>query len=236
MKTNKLTKHKRKNKITINGIGALIVENKVFVAVVIVIIFIFVQLVQLNSPIQSLNRRGLRFLNKYENPTNLIESGRCMRPYDVGDGVITFGPGITYPTETEGLVAINTKLGTDYSAEDDCIKISDLKDMQKVVIKEYEEIVVNIEKYYDLVFTQDQFNALVLLAYNSPNLFLNQNFIAVITNPESSYEQYVAAADSYYQQLDGYYTGFGTGWYNRIKDSAEMYYFGDYRFQNNLEE
>ncbi len=234
MKKNKLSK-RNKNQKVIKRIKKFINEYQKFCLVLVVLALVFGWLVFLNQPVTGLNSKGLRFLNKYEYPTYLIEAGRCMRPYDVGDGVVTFGPGITYSTTELGVADINQKLGTNYSLDDNCIKTKDLIKMQKLVLQKYENVVLNIEQQYQVEFNQDQFNALVLLAYNSPNLFKDQTFIAVITNPTSSYEQYVLAADSYYQQLSGYYTDFGTGWYNRIKDSAEMYYFGDYKFQNNLE-
>lgn len=236
MKKNKLSKSKKhKRRTPKNDIQTLVVNNKVFVGVLLVLIIIFAQLVTINLPVDSLDRKGLKFLNKYEYPTYLIETGSCMRPYDVGDGVVTFGPGITYQTKDQGIEAINQQLGVSYTLTDDCISTNDLLSMQKIELEKYERIVLNVEQQYNLVFTQDQFNGLVLLAYNSPNLFKNQQFIDVITNPQSTYYEYVNAADNYYRQLSGYDTKYGSGWYNRIKDSAEMYYFGDYRFQNNLE-
>lgn len=207
----------------------------VFVIVVIGLIITFGQLVKKNTPVEDMDQKGIKFLNLYEYPTYLIEQQNCMRPYDVGDGVVTFGPGITYPTKEQGITAINQQLNTNYTLEQDCIRTEDLLLMQKFVLVKYEQVVVRIENQYGVVFNQDQFNGLVLLAYNSPNLFKNDQFIAVITNPDSTYQQYVEAADNYYQQLSGYQTQYGSGWYNRIKDSAEIYYYGDYKFQNNLE-
>lgn len=233
-KTSKPKKKPNKRKKKSNkSFKTILVENKAFILALVFITVVFVWLVNLNRPITEIDSKGLRFLNKYEFPSYLIESGDCMRPYDVGDGVITFGPGITYPSINRGIDSINEELGTGYTEVDNCIKVSDLQQMQKKVLGKYEAIVVNIEKSYNIVFTQSQFNALVLLAYNSPNLFNNNQFIAVITNSNGDYDQYVSSADNYYRSLSGYDTKYGEGWYNRIKDSAEMFYYGDYRYQNN---
>lgn len=227
-----------KKKVTSNNwkLSTAINNNKAFSFVIVALIFSFMWIVTLNRPVEGLDRKGISFLNKYEYPSYLTEEGNCMYPYDVGDGVITFGPGITYPTIEAGIEGINNQLGTKYSVTDSCIKTSDLMDLQKKILVKYENVILNVENDYVVSFTQDQFNALVLLSYNSPNLFKNHEFLKVITNSESTYEQYVEAADNYYRQLRGYDTHFGEGWYNRIKDSGEMYYFGDYRYQNNLEE
>lgn len=214
----------------------VVLNNKTFTFVLLSIIFSFLWLVTLNQPVVALNKKGIEFLNMYEYPRYLTEKGNCMYPYDVGDGVITFGPGITYPTIEAGIESINLELGTNYSVTESCIKTADLMNMQKQILVKYENIVLKVEEDYVVSFTQNQFNALVLLSYNSPNLFKNQDFLQVITNPTSTYQQYVLAADNYYRQLRGYDTHFGEGWYNRIKDSGEMYYYGDYRYQNNLEE
>lgn len=226
-------KSKKKSSRANKSLKAILVENKTFILTLVFIAVVFMWLVDLNRPVTAIDSKGLRFLNKYEFPSYLIESGNCMRPYDVEDGVITFGPGITYPTTNQGLEAINKELGTEYTSIDNCIKVSDLQQMQKKIMGKYEDVVIKIEKSYNVAFTQNQFNALVLLAYNSPNLFNNKQFIAVITNVNGDYDQYVSAADNYYRSLSGYDTKYGQGWYNRIKDSAEMFYFGDYRYQNN---
>lgn len=233
-KTSKPKKKPNKRKKKSNkSFKTILVENKAFILALVFITVVFVWLVNLNRPITEIDSKGLRFLNKYEFPSYLIESGDCMRPYDVGDGVITFGPGITYSTTEEGIDAINQELKTEYSTVNNCIKVSDLQEMQKKILSKYENVVINIEKNYNVVFTQKQFNALVLLAYNSPNLFRNEQFVSVITDPNSNYNDYVLAANAYYQTLNGYDTKYGEGWNNRIKDSAEMYYYGDYRYQNN---
>lgn len=230
-------KSKRKpSKSKLAKLKTLLLANKQFALVIACIALSFSVLTLRALPVESVDWRGLRLLNKYEFPSYLIEEGNCMRPYDVGDGVVTFGPGITYPSEERGIAAINEQLGTKYTTENNCIERSDLKKLQAEVLIDYENIVLNVEKSYDVAFNHDQFNALVLLAYNSPNLFKDEAFLKVITDPQSSYQQYVDAADNYYQQLRGYDTAFGTGWYNRIKDSAELFYYGDYQYQNNLEE
>lgn len=230
-----VNKKSAKNRKGKKSILAQLKENKAFTIVIMILIISFMWLVTLNKPVTETDKKGINFLNEYEFPKYLVKTGNCMYPYDVGDGVITFGPGITYKTIDLGIEAINSELNTDYSRDNSCIKVSDLMQMQKNVLVKYEHIVIKVENDYGVSFTQDQFNALVLLSYNSPNLFKDTQFLHVIIDPESTYKQYVQTADNYYRQLRGYDTDFGVGWYNRIKDSAEMFYFGDYKYQNNLE-
>lgn len=231
MKKNK----KNKKKIWIK-FGTSLKKNKQFIFILIVISITFGYLVDSNMPVTELSNKGLKLLNKYEYPSYLLTDNKCMEPYDVGDGVVTFGPGITYQSVEQGIEAINQQLNTNYTTNNSCIKESDLLVMQKSILQKYEQIIIDIETTYQYKFNHQQFDSLVLLAYNSPNLFKNDNFINVITNPESSYEEYVYAADNYYQQLSGYFTAFGSGWYNRIVDSAQLFYYGDYRYQNQMEE
>lgn len=185
---------------------------------------------------------GLGILNDYEFPNYLIEDGTCMRPYDVGDGVITFGPGITYPTEQAGIDDINAKFNEKYTLKNDCIKLDTLHTLQRDIISKYEYVVNNLASWHFKHFTQDQFNGLVLLAYNSPNLFKDKEFKKVILSDNPSQQDYITAADNYYKTLNSYYDnpntdapddGFGNGWYNRIVDSSEVYFGIDYDYQNN---
>lgn len=236
MKKNKnQRKKKTKKKRNKQGVKAIkyIKNNKLFFFIIIALILILGLLIIKNLPVTTISNRGLKLLNKYEYPTYLLTADKCMEPYDVGDGVITFGPGITYSSVETGVDDINAKLNTDYTTSNSCIRQKDLIKMQKIIIGEYEQIVINVETANNYQFNQQQFDGLVLLAYNSPNIFNNEGFIAVITNPNSSYDQYVDAADNYYQQLSGYFTTFGNGWYNRIIDSAQLFYEGDYQFQDN---
>lgn len=190
----------------------------------------------------TIDENGLAILNDYEFPSYLIEDGYCMRPYDVGDGVITFGPGITYPTEQDGLDDINLRFNTNYTLKDDCIDVDTLHTLQRDIISNYEAVVNKIAIWHFKHFTQDQFNGLVLLAYNSPNLFANDEFKTFILSDNQTQEGYIEAANNYYKQLNSYYDnpnteaeedGFGKGWYNRIVDSSEVYFGIDYDYQNN---
>lgn len=185
---------------------------------------------------------GLQILNDYEFPSYLIEDGTCMRPYDVGDGVITFGPGITYPTEQAGIDDINSRFNTDYTLENNCIEVDTLHTLQRDIISNYEAVVNKVAIWHFKHFTQDQFNGLVLLAYNSPNLFKNEDFKTVILADQPTQDEYITAANDYYKTLGSYYDnpntdepddGFGNGWYNRIVDSSEVFFGIDYDYQNN---
>lgn len=190
----------------------------------------------------TIDEAGLEILNDYEFPLYLIEDDNCMRPYDVGDGVITFGPGITYATEAAGIEDINSRFGMSYTEEEDCIDVDLLHQLQRDVISDYEDVVNKIAIWHYKHFTQDQFNGLVLLAYNSPNLFKDEDFKKFILSDEQSQEEYIELANNYYKTLNNYYDntsteteddGFGKGWYNRIVDSSEVYFGIDYDYQNN---
>lgn len=222
------------------------VIRRAIIPVIIVLIIIIAGLLGWNRHVQNysmtINDAGLEILNAYEFPTYLIEDDTCMRPYDVGDGVITFGPGITYPTEQDGLDDINQRFNEDYTLEDNCINIDTLHTLQLDIIATYEDIVNKVAIWKFKHFTQDEFNALVLMSYNSPNLFNNEKFVEVIISDNPTQEQYIEAADNYYKTLGNYYDnhntdepddGFGKGWYNRIVDSSEVFFSLDYEYQNN---
>ncbi len=214
----------------------LIILITIIVSTVILLIFHIMQATM------SLDKKGLELLNAYEFPTSLVEGGSCMRPYAVGDGVITFGPGITYKDQATGIDDINKITKQNYSLTNNCISLDDLQTVQSIKMKRYENIVNRIAIFNFRTFTQDQFNGLVLLSYNSPNLFNDQQFINVILDPKSTKNEYITAANNYYKQLTNYYDnvntsiandGYGQGWYNRIVDSAEVYFDGEYLYQNN---
>lgn len=219
-----------------------VVISIAIIGLLIVIAFLIIWPKHVAKYSMTIDDKGLAILNDYEFPNYLIEDGYCMRPYDVGDGVITFGPGITYPTEQAGIDDINNRFNTDYTLEENCIDVNTLHTLQRDIISNYEAVVNKVAIWHFKHFTQDQFNGLVLMAYNSPNLFKNDEFKQVILNEEASQEQYITAADNYYKTLGNYYDnknteeaddGFGKGWYNRIVDSAEVYFGIDYDYQNN---
>lgn len=218
-------KKKKKKKINVTK---TLKSNKMFITIILLILILFTYLVYNNIPVTSMSRRGIEFLNNYEYPTQYVTSDNCMEPYDVGDGVVTFGPGITYQNAKLGYTDINQKLGTAYSASNSCIKTDDLFTLQRMILVDYEQIVNTFAKQYAVDFNQHQFNALVLLAYNSPHIFEYEDFISVLVDEDSTSDEYIDAAQSYYQHLKDY-DKFGEGWCNRVKDSAEMYYDGDYR-------
>lgn len=229
-KAKKSKKYKKKTSFNLKNI---VRTNYKFVVVIIIIVLVFNKLVDQNKPTTEVDNQGLELLNMYEYPRYLVTADECMEPYDVGDGVVTFGPGITYKSLQAGLNDINQNLNTSYTKDERCISEKDLFEIQAIKLSDYEQIIIDIENNYQLRFNQDQFNGLFLLAYNSPNLFDDSRFINVITDPESTAEQYILAADLYYQTLDGYDTTYGDGWYNRIVDSAQVYYSGEYIYQNN---
>ncbi|WOO88925.1 hypothetical protein R2F61_08650 [Mollicutes bacterium LVI A0078] len=210
-------------------------ECKLFYFAIVIIFLILTILIIQNQPVTGVSNRGLKLLNSYEFPNYLVESGSCMRPYDVGDGVVTFGPGITYQTAQEGITDINNLLNKQYTTEDNCIKERDLKKLQTIKLTRYENKVFDLANVCNLLLNQDQFDGLLLIAYNSPLVLENTQFKHAVCN-QQPYQEYVDSAHNYYKQLRGYEQLYGEGWYNRIVDSAEMYYYGDYKYQNKLGE
>lgn len=195
--------------------------------------------------IKQLSSSGQDLLNEYEFPWYLAEEmedeNYCLRPYDVNDGVITFGPGITFPTEQEGLDIINSKYQTNYTIDNNCITTEILFKLQQEILQTYEEDVYNHLFKYHVRLKQNEFDALVILDYNSPD-FIEQDEVIKVLKKDLTKEDYVMAIDNYYQQIDSYFDnpnteqkddGFGQGWYNRIVDSAEVFYDNEYEFQNN---
>lgn len=196
------------------------------------------------EPYMKPSKNLLNLLNDYEMPQYLIQQNSngksCLAPYDVGDGVETFGPGVTYKTKEEGIQDINSLLGTNYSLENDCIKIRDLEKLQSTKLDSYSWDVLYHAHEYDLSLNQQKFDGLFLLVYNSPDILDYPQFVNALQE-NGSKERYIDAADKYYQQFDNYYDnpktkakndGYGEGWHNRVVDSSQIYYSGEYDFQN----
>lgn len=211
------------------------------VLIIIVMLIIFWQLHVIKYSMK-IDTKGLGIINDYEFPIYLVENDTCMRPYDVGDGVMTFGPGLTYDTEEEGIEDLNDSLGTKYTTNNDCIDINDLNSLQLLRMGYYEDVVNDVAIWNFKKFTQDEFNALVLLSYNLPALFKDENFVGTLLDPTTTFDEYVKAADNFYKTRYNYYDnpntdeandGFGLGWYNRIVDSAEIYFNSEYEYHNN---
>ncbi len=224
--------YKKRNKKNLNKIKKQVNNNIAFIAAITIVIIFALVISEQNSPTKSISNRGLKLLNKYEYPTYLEETGNCMRPYNVGDGVVTFGAGITYPDELAGINDINQLLDKTYSLADNCIKTRDLNKLFEIKIEYYENKVVNFQLENDMVFSQKQYDGLLLLVYNSPNILKDSNFARVLLDKQASSDMYINAANEYYKQFSAYSESFGNGWYNRIVDSSQVYYQREYKFQN----
>ncbi len=224
--------YKKRNKKYLNKIKKQVINNIAFIAAITIVIVFALIISEQNSLTKSTSNRGLKLLNKYEYPTYLEESGNCMRPYSVGDGVVTFGAGITYPDELTGINEINQLLDKTYSLADNCIKSKDLNELFEIKIEYYENKLVNFQLENDIVFSQKQYDGLLLLVYNSPNILKDSNFTSVLLDKQANSDMYINAANEYYKQFSAYSESFGNGWYNRIVDSSQVYYQREYKFQN----
>ncbi len=192
---------------------------------------------------KELSIKGQELLNDYEFPWYMVnKNDNCLSPYDVGDGVITFGPGITYNTQQEGIDDINKKYKTDYTISNNCIDIDILFKLQKDILYVYEDYVSLMSFKYKVKLTQNEFDGLLLLAYNSPNFLKDKEVINMLKNKNHTKNDYINAINNYYKQIRSYYDnpnteenndGFGQGWYNRIVDSAEVFFKEEYEYQNN---
>ncbi len=190
-----------------------------------------------------LSDQGQELLDDYELPWYLVENDSCIRPYDVGDGVITFGPGVTYSTEKEGIEDINKKYNTEYTISNNCIDLDILFKLQKDIMYIYEDYVSKKTFEHRIKVTQNEFDALLLLAYNSPNFLKEEEVINMLKDKDHTKKEYISSINNYYKQMRNYYDnqdtiepndGFGQGWYNRITDSAEVFFEQEYEFQNNV--
>lgn len=178
----------------------------------------------------SLSTKGLGLLNDYEFPYYMVDtSNKCMSPYDVGDGVITFGPGITYPTEQEGLDHINSLYKTNYTEDKDCIDTEILFALQEEILSPYENTVSNFAWNHRYPLEQNEFDGLLLLSYNSPNLFQDEDFNHMFETTFTK-DEYINTINNYYSKLNGY-DEFGEGWLIRINDSAATFFDSNYEYQ-----
>ncbi|MFV0246983.1 MAG: glycoside hydrolase family protein [Mycoplasmatales bacterium] len=210
--------------------------------ILIVIVFAFSFNILTHMPTE-LSSKGLKLLNEYEVPKSKIEANdnvTCMKPYDINDGKVTFGAGITYNSIEEGLKDINQEFKTKYTINNNCIDIKYLKKLEIIKLKTYEKYVLKVKDNNNLRLNQQQFDALVIMAFNSPNVLKDDDVLQVLVKKESK-SKYINSMDNYYKTLSAYYDnpntkemddGFGEGWLNRIKDSADVYYNHQYKFQS----
>lgn len=201
-------------------------QNKLFYGLLLMLGVV----INLLVPSQSLSMRGLKLLNEYELPRDKIAANKCMEPYDVGDGVITFGAGITYPSETQGLEDINRLFKTDYTLTNDCVKTSELEKLQKEKLAYYEQLIVDYERENSKTFSQTEFDGVFLLIYNSPQIIYDEQYKSLLMQEDITVDEYFDVANNYYKKLNGY-DMFGAGWRARILDSAQLFCNGDYKYQ-----
>lgn len=181
--------------------------------------------------ITGISDSGLTLLNDYEG-YNIIDwqtdskGNICSYPYDVGDGVVTFGLGQTYPNEKTGYAAINEQTGSDYQVGD-CVTLEDSNHDQANDLEQRAITILQYDKLYKANINQNQFDAIMLMFYLNEDTIKDPEFWQMITDPtttEADYTQYFLDIYAQFDQWDVYQAG----WTKRIIDSGQLFYQADY--------
>lgn len=181
--------------------------------------------------VESLSSDGLGLLKDYEG-YDLIstytdtDGDACQFPYDLDDGSITFGLGVTFPSEQEGMDYINKEFDAGYKVGD-CIKVDDLNQLLYDAIAKREKQILKFDSKHRLEMTQQQFDAIFIMFYLNEDTVLNKNFVKLLKNDELTYKEFTNYFIGEYKQFDQW-NDFGEGWTKRINDAADVYFKGEY--------
>lgn len=181
--------------------------------------------------ITGMSDEGLILLDDYEGYNMLVsdidsDGDACHAAYDLGDSVITFGLGVTFETEQLGIEHLNETYNTSYKVGD-CIKVSDLLNLQREAIYDREQQVLDLDRIHRANLNQQQYDAVMMMFYLNEDTIRDQKFWKIIKDKKSNiddYSEYFITEYSQFKQWEDYQYG----WSNRILDSSEVFYNKDY--------
>lgn len=165
---------------------------------------------------------GVNVLN-FETDQDLEQ---CLRSYDVGDGVVTFGLGKTFNTEIDGINHINELNNTTYN-ENDCIKLEHLMKIHEEDISIREKKILSLDKKYKTNINQQQFDAIMLMFYLNEDSINSLKFWNLLSNEDLTKISYIDYFINIYSQFNQYET-YKAGWNARIEDSADIFFDSQY--------
>ncbi len=180
--------------------------------------------------VQGISGSGKDLLNDYEGIYSMDWKfnigGSCLKAYDVGDGVITVGFGNTYPSEEIAIDDINNKTKGHYKVGD-CIKRKDLEKIQDIDLRKRSKEINSLDQSYDTNLTANQFDAVLLLYYLNEATIKDKSFWTMISNENVDKQEYI---DYFVGKFSNFelWSIYKKGWVLRIKDSAELFFDGDY--------
>ncbi len=160
----------------------------------------------------------------------LDENGNIskIRNHNVGDGGTTVGIGIFVNESYPERIKMLNDLGIDWQDTTQWVSIDDVEQVFSEISDTYSSPVDNIIEKYNLQLTQEQYDALFLMAYNRLKLFEDGGTIdTLLAEKNNNKEEWRIAILEEYKGLKDW-GKYGNGWTNRIDEQLELFFEGDY--------
>lgn len=151
-----------------------------------------------------------------------------IRNQDVGDGGITVGVGIYVKESDMERIEMLDKLGITWNDTEQWVSYDVATQAYNNISGRYIDLVDGILKKYNVTVTQEQYDALFVMAYNREALFCEGGAVAkMLSSGNNNISDWRSALLEEYQALGGW-KDYADGWTNRIDDELELYFKGDY--------
>ena len=191
-----------------------------------------------SEEISGLSDKGFKFLMDYELGTNWIsadyikidEKGSIIeiRNHDVGDGGITVGVGIYVKESDVERIEMLKELGIIWNDINQWVEYDTVIKAYNNISGTYMKTVDDAIERYNVEISQEQYDALFVLAYNRKAFFYSGGAIdKLLSVGSSNKDEWRATLLDEYRSLDTWDT-YGEGWTNRVEDALELYFEGDY--------
>lgn len=160
----------------------------------------------------------------------LDENGNIthIKTHDVGDGGTTVGVGIYVKSTDTERIKMLSDLGIIWNDTSQWVEIEKINIAFNQISSSYNNYVLGFQESSNIKLTQQQFDALFIAAYNKPALLKNNTLIELASSMNTNEQAWNDAFLLEYKQLNTW-DKFGKGWTNRIKDTVELYLYGDYK-------
>ncbi len=152
----------------------------------------------------------------------------AIRNHDVGDGGITVGVGIFVNESNAERIKMLESLDITWNDTKQWVPYDKITQAFNNISGKYREMVDKAIKTYNLTVTQEQYDALFLMAYNRPNFFSDGGAVnAMLASKNDNIDDWRNALLNEYKSTKNWDI-YKNGWTNRVEDQLELYFKGDY--------
>lgn len=187
----------------------------------------------------SLSAAGYQLLVELELGTNLSQydyikldsKGNIsqIRNHDVGDGGTTVGVGIFVNSSNKDRIKMLEGLGINWKDTTQWVSIDKIEKAFENVAQSYADVVNQTLSELNITVSQEQYDALFLMAYNRPALLKSGGAVyKMLSTNNTNKNDWRNAMISEYKKLSTW-SKYGNGWTNRIDDELELYFSKDYK-------